>query len=100
MAIARHWRGIVRAEAAGEYLEHLRGETFPALSQLRGFLSASIQRRDVPLGVEFLVITNWESIEAIRAFAGSDVEQAVVPQVARHLMVEFETHARHYEVVQ
>jgi heme-degrading monooxygenase HmoA len=66
---------------------------------LRGFLSGSILRRNVPLGVEFLVVTNWESLEAIRAFAGNDVETAVVPQAVRGLMVEFDTHARHYEVV-
>ena len=85
--IARHWRGIARAAAADAYLDHLRDETFPAL------------RRDVPLGVEFLIVTNWESLEAIRAFAGEDVETAVVPPVVHGLMAEFDTHARHYEVV-
>ena len=79
--IARHWRGIARAAAADAYLDHLRDETFPALRRLHGFLSASILRRDVPLGVEFLIVTNWESLEAIRAFAGEDVETAVVPPV-------------------
>ena len=98
MTIARHWRGVVRPGAADAYLEHLRGETFPALQQLGGFLSASVLRRHVPLGIEFLVITNWESIAAIREFAGTDVEAAVVPQVVRDLMVEFDTRARHYEV--
>ncbi len=96
--IARHWRGIARATAAAAYIEHLRVETFPALAQLPGFLSASILRRDVPLGVEFLIVTYWESLERISAFAGPDLEAAVVPAVVQGMMVEFDTRARHYEV--
>ena len=96
--IARHWRGIARATAADAYIEHLRVETFPALTQLPGFLSASILRRAVPLGVEFLIVTYWESLERIGAFAGPDLEAAVVPEVVQGMMVEFDTRARHYEV--
>ena len=96
--IARHWRGIARSSVAEAYVEHLRSATFPSLAQLPGFLSASILRRDVQLGVEFLVVTNWESLESIRAFAGPDVETAVVPAAVQAMMVEFDTRARHYEV--
>ena len=69
-----------------------------SLAHLPGFLGASILRRDVALGVEFLVVTNWESLESIRAFAGADVDTAVVPAVVQAMMVEFDTRARHYEV--
>jgi len=96
--IARHWRGIARATAADAYIEHLRVETFPALAQLPGFLNASILRRDVPLGVEFLIVSYWESLERISAFAGPDLEAAVVSAVVQGMMVEFDTRARHYEV--
>jgi heme-degrading monooxygenase HmoA len=96
--IARHWRGIARAAVADAYVEHLRVETFPSLAHLPGFRSASILRRDVARGVEFLVVTNWDSLESIRAFAGPDVETAVVPAVVQAMMVEFDTRARHYEV--
>jgi heme-degrading monooxygenase HmoA len=97
--IARHWRGVARRERAEAYIEHLRAETFPALARLPGFLSASILRRRVPEGEEFLVITNWESLAAIRAFAGEDVEGAVVPDTVQEMMVSFDRTARHYEVV-
>jgi heme-degrading monooxygenase HmoA len=97
--IARHWRGVARRERAEAYVEHLRAETFPALARLPGFLSASILRRRVSEGEEFLVITNWESLAAIRAFAGEDVESAVVPDTVQEMMVTFERTARHYEVV-
>ena len=97
--ISRHWCGIVRRELANTYVEHLQTETFPTIRTLRGFVSASILRRDVPQGVEFLVVTQWASLDAIRAFAGDDVETAVVPQKAQDLMVEYDRRVRHYEVV-
>jgi heme-degrading monooxygenase HmoA len=96
---SRHWRGVARRERAEAYIEHLRAETFPALARLPGFLSASILRRRVPEGEEFLVITNWESLAAIRAFAGEDVEGAVVPDTVQEMMVSFDRTARHYEMV-
>jgi heme-degrading monooxygenase HmoA len=49
--------------------------------------------------VEFLVITTWESLDAIRAFAGAELETAVVPALVRDMMVEFDPVARHYEVL-
>lgn len=98
--MSRHWRGLAKAEDADAYVEHLQTETFPQLRKLNGFISASILRRPVPEGVEFLIVTNWTSIDEIRAFAGNDVETAVVPQSVQDLMVEFDRTARHFEVVE
>lgn len=98
--ISRHWRGVARANAADAYIEHLRSETFPAIRRLPGFVSASILRRAVPDGVEFLIVTTWESIESIRAFAGDDVETAVVPAVAQAMMVRFDQTVNHFDVVE
>ena len=97
--IARHWRGLARAAAAEDYVRHLQEETFPAIRRLPGFVSAAILRRAVPEGVEFLVVTHWESLAAIRAFAGDAVETAVVPQVVRDMMLDYDHSVRHYEVV-
>jgi heme-degrading monooxygenase HmoA len=97
--IARHWRGLVKRDRANDYIEHLHSETLPQLVQVAGFHDASVQRRDLPQGVEFLVVTLWQSLDAIRAFAGSDVESAVVPPKARDMMIEYDRKARHYEVV-
>jgi heme-degrading monooxygenase HmoA len=97
--IARHWRGLVERERADAYVEHLQSETLPQLVQLAGFLDAKVLRRELPDGVEFLVVTIWESLDAIRAFAGADVESAVVPPKARAMMIEYDGKARHYEVV-
>jgi heme-degrading monooxygenase HmoA len=98
--IARHWRGLAKASQADAYLEHLRLETIPSLSALPGFVNVSVLRRDDPRGIEFLVVTHWESLESIRAFAGENIKQAVIPEIVRGMMVECDEIVRHYEVCQ
>jgi heme-degrading monooxygenase HmoA len=97
--IARHWRGLLKRDRADAYVEHLQSETLPELVQLAGFHDAKVLRRDLPQGVEFLVVTIWESLDSIRVFAGDDVESAVVPPKARDMMIEYDRRARHYDVV-
>ena len=97
--ISRHWTGICRRDRADAYIHHLRSETFPVLTTIAGFVRASILKRDVEGGIEFQIITVWESLEAIKSFAGEDTEVAVVPLVAQTMMVEFDARALHYEVV-
>jgi heme-degrading monooxygenase HmoA len=98
--ICRHWRGIARPEPADQYVAHLREQTFPALARLPGFIAAELHRRDLPEGVEFLVLTRWQSLPAIQAFAGPDVTRAVVPPEAQALLLDWDHHATHYEVVE
>jgi heme-degrading monooxygenase HmoA len=97
--IERHWKGISRSSEATNYIHHLRMDTFPALAKINGFIRSSILYRQVDKGTEFLIITVWESLDAIRQFAGTDAEQAVVPAVVEEMMVEWEERAAHYEVV-
>jgi heme-degrading monooxygenase HmoA len=96
--IARHWKGIAKREQADNYIAHLKRDTFPKLASLSGFVRASILRREVASGIEFQVVSVWESTEAIQAFAGADAEAAVVPAVAQAMMVEFDRRATHYEI--
>jgi heme-degrading monooxygenase HmoA len=97
--IARHWRGLAQTDCADAYVEHLRTETFPGLVRIPGFVGVSLLRRKEPRGVEFLVITQWESLDSIARFSGSDPELAVVPEYVATLMVEYDSRARHYEVI-
>jgi heme-degrading monooxygenase HmoA len=97
--IARHWRTLARKDRAEEYVQHLRTETFPGIGKLPGSLGAEIHRRDQAYGVEFIIVTRWTSEAAIRAFAGVDVEVAVVPEKVRDMLLEYETCARHYRIV-
>lgn len=97
--ISRHWHAIARRERVADYIRHLQSETFPAIARIPGFVSSSIQRREGGRGVELLVVTNWESMDAIREFAGPDPDIAVVPATVQAMMVEFDGRVRHYEVV-
>jgi heme-degrading monooxygenase HmoA len=97
--ISRQWRGLARPEQARAYLEHLKNETFPSLHKLPGFNGASILRRDLENGVEFLIVTEWDSVDSIRAFAGVDAERAVVPPNVQAMMIEYDEVVRHFEVV-
>src|SRR5437016_5208257 len=96
--IERHWKGIAWPLEAANYIHHLRTDTFPALTKITGFIRLSILHRPVDKGTEFLVITVWKSLDAIRQFAGTDAEQAVVPSMVQGMMVEWEKRVTHYEV--
>ena len=98
--ISRHWKGIAKPGEADNYIEHLRTDTFPKLSKIKGFISASILKRTVRQGTEFLIITVWESIESIERFAGATADVAVVPGVVQTMMIEYDRIVRHYEVVE
>jgi heme-degrading monooxygenase HmoA len=98
--ISRQWRGLAKASAAPAYIKHLRDETFPALRNLPGFVDASILTRSHARGIEFLIVTQWRSVEDIASFAGSDLEAAVVPAKVAEMMVEYQRHAEHFEVME
>ena len=80
-------------------MKHLTRETFSKLKQIDGFVQGTVLRRSVDDGVEFLVVTYWKSLDHIESFAGEDIERAVVPPVARSMMVRYDETVCHYEVV-
>jgi heme-degrading monooxygenase HmoA len=98
--ISRQWRGLAKAAHAEEYVEHLKTDTFAQLRRIPGFVDASILTRKVERGVEFLIVTRWQSLEAIRSFAGEAAETAVVPQNVQRMMVEYDRRVLHYEVLE
>ena len=98
--ISRHWKGIARPGRADAYIEHLETETFPRLAAIPGFVRASILRRPVEAGTEFQIVTLWESMESIEAFAGVRADVAVVPPFVQDLMASFDSLVAHYEIVE
>jgi heme-degrading monooxygenase HmoA len=94
--VARHWTGVTKPGKADDYIAHLKNETFPQLSSIPGFIKASILHRDLQEGTEFLIITEWESLGSIHAFAGEDATKAVVPPAVREMMMHFDDRVRHY----
>ena len=97
--IARVWRGVAWPDKANDYVEHLRRAVFPELHQIEGFREAVVLQRAVKDGIEFTVQTVWESLEAVRAFAGDTVDAAVVAPAAKPLFREFDSFVTHYEIV-
>jgi len=97
--ISRHWKGIAKREFADRYVDHLKADTLPQLAALAGFIRAAILRRETPEGTEFQVVTLWESLNAIEAFAGREREVAVVPAVVQAMMIRYDDHVAHYEVL-
>jgi heme-degrading monooxygenase HmoA len=98
--IERHWKGIAKFEEADNYVKHLREDTFRTLESIPGFVRATILQRTIATGIEFLIITVWESYESIKQFAGPQAAVAVVPEVVRKMMIEFDNDVLHYEVVE
>lgn len=97
--IARVWRGVAApGEAAEAYLAHLTGRVLPSLAGIPGHRGAQVLRRSVPAGSEFVVTTWWDSMEAVRAFAGEAPERAVVEPEARAVLAECDDFVRHFEV--
>ena len=97
--ISRHWKGVTKPGQEDAYLAHLERETLPALTNIDGFVIASIHRRAVEGGTEFQIITIWRSLDAVKAFAGEDVEAAVVPPAAQALLSSYDRRAVHYQIV-
>jgi len=97
--IGRIWHGWTTPENADAYEALLRSEVLPAIDRVPGFLGAHLLRRDAGGEVEFVTLTLFESLDAVRAFAGEDYETAVVPPEARRLLTHFDARSAHYEVV-
>jgi len=97
--IARLWRGFALSEKANEYLAHVQQAVIPELRQINGYRGIYVLRRNLDDGVEFTVLTLWESMDAIRKFAGENVETAVVAPVAQALLSAFDLKVMHHEIM-
>lgn len=93
--IMRIWRGWTTEANADAFESFLCAENF---QEIAGFHGMSVLRLDGPGEIEFMTIMNFDSLDAVRAFAGDCYEDAVVPEQARLLLERFETRSRHYEV--
>ena len=66
---------------------------------MEGYAGAALLQRTTIDAIEIIVITWWQSLEAIRRFAGADLDQAVVADEAASLLTQFDRRVRHYELV-
>ncbi|MBI1873105.1 MAG: antibiotic biosynthesis monooxygenase [Acidobacteria bacterium] len=97
--IARVWSAQTTKELAPAYAEHVREHVLPTVRDLEGYAGAMLMNRpDASGAVEVIVITIWQSLDAIRGFAGADLESAVVSDEAKPLLTRFDRRVRHYEL--
>jgi heme-degrading monooxygenase HmoA len=98
--IVRTWHGRASTAQSSAYPEHFRRHVLPELERIDGFLGASLLQQSRAEEIEFLVLTRWESMDAIRAFAGEQVETAVVEPDAAAALTSCDGTVQHYEVVE
>ena len=97
--IVRAWRGRAAKGNPGPYIEHFRKNVLPELEEIEGFLGATLLREDRTDEIEFLVLSRWTSMDAVRAFAGAEVSRAVVEPEAVAALRDYDRTVHHYEVV-
>ena len=98
--ICRIWHGWTTPANADVYEALLKEEIFVGIEnrQIAGFHSIQLLRRDLGDEVEFVTSMLFDSLDAVRAFAGDDYELAVVPPRARAVLSHFDARSQHYEV--
>ena len=98
--IARIWHGWTTPQNADKYEALLKEEIFVGIQErhIRGFKGIQLLRREVNDEVEFVTIMTFESLDAVREFAGEDYEKAVVPEKARAVLSRFDQRSQHYEI--
>lgn len=97
--IARIWKGAVRAEDADAYLAYLRDTGFAAYRATAGNRGLVALRRIVDDRCEYLLLTLWDSMDAVRTFAGDDPAVAVFYPEDDRFLIERDTTSSHYDVV-
>ena len=97
--IARLWRGVVPEAMADEYLRYLETTGLKEYRSTRGNRGVYVLRRIERGRAEYLLVSLWESMAAIRRFAGDDVEKAVYYPEDEEFLLELEPKVVHYEVL-
>jgi antibiotic biosynthesis monooxygenase (ABM) superfamily enzyme len=95
--ITRLWRGWTAPENADAYEQFLLTRLFPSIRGIAGFSGADVLRRRDGDEVAFVTLTRFESLDAIRAFAGDDYEVPVLEPEALAVLTRYEDRASHFE---
>jgi antibiotic biosynthesis monooxygenase (ABM) superfamily enzyme len=99
--IIRYWRGWTTPENADAYERVARDEVLPSFAarELAGYRGSYLLRRQAGEEMEYAVIMTFDSVDAVRAFAGEDYEAAYVPTQVRQVLTRFDDRSAHYEVL-
>ena len=98
--ICRIWHGWTTLENADRYETLLKSEIFPGIlaRRITGFRRIDLLRRALEREIEFITVMWFDSWEAVKEFAGDDMDHAVVPPRARAVLARFDDRSQHYEV--
>jgi len=96
--IARTWRGAVKREDAEAYADYIDATGIAAYVATPGNRGAWMLRRDLGELTEFVTFSLWDSLDAVKAFAGEDYETAVFYPEDDRFLVERDLKSTHYEV--
>ncbi len=98
--ISRIWHGYTTHANADAYESLLKSEIFTGIGDRRipGYRGIQLFRRPLGAEVEFITVMWFDSIDAVRVFAGDDYEACVVPPKARAILSHFDERSQHYEV--
>ena len=97
--IARTWRGAVRADDADAYRDYLEQTGLKEYRATPGNLGVLALRRTVGPNTEFFLVSLWESMDAVRGFAGEEPERAVFYPEDDRFLVQRDRHVDHFEVL-
>jgi heme-degrading monooxygenase HmoA len=98
MMIARIWKGAVLRQHGDTYSRYMRDTGVPGYLETPGNRGVWMLRRDVGERTEFLMFTLWESLDAVKAFAGEDYQTAIFYPEDEQFLVERDLTATHYQV--
>ncbi|HEV2287699.1 MAG TPA: hypothetical protein VGR81_01965 [Candidatus Acidoferrales bacterium] len=96
--IARHWRGWTKIPNADAYEALLKNKMLPGMRAIEGYRGGYVFRCDGPNEAEFVVVNLFDSLEAVKRFAGPDYSVPVFEPEAKALLSRIEAVAMHYEV--
>jgi heme-degrading monooxygenase HmoA len=98
--ISRIWHGWTTHGKADAYEALLKEEVFTGIAarRIQGYVDIQLLRRELAQETEFITLMRFETLEAVRAFAGEDYEACVVPDKARAILSHFDERSQHYEI--
>ena len=95
--VVRMWRGAVRSEDRDAYVDYIEQTGMQEYRKTPGNIDAWMLTRDLPGSItEIVTVSRWQSLEAIKGFAGEDIQRAVFYSEDDRYLVERDTTVRHY----
>ena len=95
--IGRIWHGWTTPEDADAYQDMLNSDVLPGIHRVKGYRGAYVLRRDDGDEVEFMTMTIFDDLDAVKQFAGEDYTRAVIAPDAEPLLTRYDERSVHYE---